>query len=122
MQKYKTLSDIWQPEKLSKSLRQIHTVHYIKDKYNLRQIKNILEHKNLKIAKADNGTTTVIIVKNNKETKNHKNRMYQFIEHMDTSKNCACAVYVLLLAAVYKCCLIFVFNFFIISQTAVAFS
>ena len=48
--------------------------------------------------------------------------MYQFIEHLDTSKNCTCTVYVLLLATLCKCYLIFVFNFFMIAQTEIAFS
>ena len=31
IQKYKTLSDIWQPEKLNKSLKLTHITYYIKD-------------------------------------------------------------------------------------------
>jgi len=48
--------------------------------------------------------------------------MYQFIEHLDTSKNCVCTVYLLLLATICRLNLIFVFNFFIIAQTEIAFS
>lgn len=55
------------------------------------------------IAKTDNGRAMFIIVKNNKETKNHKNEMYQFAEHPGTSKYCAGTVYELLLAALCNC-------------------